>query len=152
LKSDRGTAPARLLTPLAWGAAAVGLLGLLVVRPLAGLVVLAGSGLRFDERAATSFFGIRGVGSFYYLAYGYNTEAFGELDLVFALVGFVVSERFCFTASRQPPSWAGWTTDGARIDGEAAWSMPPALAGARDGAGRGGPRPSVLCLIGGRRR
>ena len=79
-----------LLAPLTWGAAAVGLLCLLAVRPLAGLIALAGSGLRFDERSAISFFGIRGVGSIYYLAYGYNTEAFGELDLVFALVGFVV--------------------------------------------------------------
>ena len=79
-----------LLAPLTWGAAAVGLLCLLVVRPLAGLTALAGSGLRLDERAAISFFGIRGVGSFYYLAYAYNTEAFGELKSVFALVGFVV--------------------------------------------------------------
>jgi NhaP-type Na+/H+ or K+/H+ antiporter len=79
-----------LLAPLTWGAAAVGLLCLLAVRPLAGLVALAGSGLGLDERAAISFFGIRGVGSFYYLAYAYNTEAFGELDFVFALVGFVV--------------------------------------------------------------
>jgi NhaP-type Na+/H+ or K+/H+ antiporter len=79
-----------LLAPLTWGAAAVGLLCLLAVRPLAGLVSLAGSGWRFDEQAAISFFGIRGVGSFYYLAYAYNTEAFGDLDVVFALVGFVV--------------------------------------------------------------
>jgi NhaP-type Na+/H+ or K+/H+ antiporter len=79
-----------LLAPLTWGGAAVGLLCLLVVRPLAGLLALAGSGLRLDERAAISFFGIRGVGSFYYLAYAYNTEAFGELEFVFALVGFVV--------------------------------------------------------------
>jgi NhaP-type Na+/H+ or K+/H+ antiporter len=79
-----------LLAPLTWGAAAVGLLCLLVVRPAAGLVALAGSGMRFDEQAAISFFGIRGVGSIYYLAYAYNTEAFGELDYVFALVGFVV--------------------------------------------------------------
>ena len=79
-----------LLAPLTWGAAAVGLLCLLAVRPLAGLVALAGSGLRLDERAAISFFGIRGVGSFYYLAYGLNTEAFGDLEFEFALVGFVV--------------------------------------------------------------
>ena len=79
-----------LLAPLTWGAAAVGLLGLFAVRPLAGLVALAGSGLRWDERAEISFFGIRGVGSFYYLAYAYNTEAFGELEFVFALAGFVV--------------------------------------------------------------
>jgi NhaP-type Na+/H+ or K+/H+ antiporter len=79
-----------LLAPLTWGAAAVGLLCLLAVRPLAGLVSLTGSGLRFDEQAAISFFGIRGIGSFYYLAYAYNTEAFGNLDVVFTLVGFVV--------------------------------------------------------------
>ena len=79
-----------LLAPLTWEAACVGLLSMLAVRPVAGLVALAGSGLRFDEQAAISFFGIRGVGSFYYLAYAYNTEQFGELDFVFALVGFVV--------------------------------------------------------------
>lgn len=79
-----------LLAPLTWEAACVGLLSMLAVRPVAGLVALAGSGLRFDEQAAISFFGIRGVGSFYSLAYAYNTEQFGELDFVFALVGFVV--------------------------------------------------------------
>ena len=68
----------------------MGALCLLAVRPLAGLTALAGAGLRFDERAAISFFGIRGVGSFYYLASAHNTEAFGELDFVFALAGFVV--------------------------------------------------------------
>ena len=85
-----GAVAGGLLAPLTWGAAAAGLLCLLAVRPLAGLVALAGSGLRLDERVAISFFGIRGVGSFYYLAYGLNTEAFGELEFVFALVGFVV--------------------------------------------------------------
>jgi NhaP-type Na+/H+ or K+/H+ antiporter len=79
-----------VLAPLTWAGAAVGLLCLIAVRPLAGLLALAGSGLRLDERAAISFFGIRGVGSFYYLTYGLNTEAFGELEFVFALVGFVV--------------------------------------------------------------
>ena len=85
-----GALAGELLAPLTWGAAAIGLLCLFAVRPLAGLVALAGSGLPFDERAAISFFGIRGVGSFYYLAYAYNTEVFGKLDFVFALVGFVV--------------------------------------------------------------
>lgn len=79
-----------LLAPLSWQAAGVGLLAILVVRPLAGLVALVGSGIRQDERAAISFFGIRGIGSFYYLSYAYNTEQFGELNTVFALAGFVV--------------------------------------------------------------
>lgn len=79
-----------LLAPLSWGAAAVGLLFILVVRPIAGLVALIGSGLRLDEKAAISFFGIRGIGTFYYLSYAYNTEQLGELHTVFALAGFVV--------------------------------------------------------------
>ena len=48
-------------------------------------------GHRLTERAAISFFGIRGIGSFYYLAYAYNTAEFeAEAELLFAVVGFVV--------------------------------------------------------------
>jgi len=79
-----------LLTPLTWGGAAIGLIIVLVVRPVAGMAALARSQMGVEERAAISFFGIRGVGSFYYLAYAYNTEEFGALENVFALVGFVV--------------------------------------------------------------
>ena len=61
-----------LLGPLTWPAALVRLASLLLVRPFAGLAGLAGSGQRLTERAAISFFGIRGIGSFYYLAYAYN--------------------------------------------------------------------------------
>ena len=80
-----------LLAPLTWQAALVGLACLLLVRPLAGLIGLAGSGRPLDEQAAISFFGIRGIGSFYYLAYAYNTAEFeAEAKYLFALVGFVV--------------------------------------------------------------
>jgi sodium/hydrogen antiporter len=80
-----------LLGPLTWPAALVGLACLLAVRPLAGLAGLAGSGHRLDERAAIGFFGIRGVGSFYYLAYAYNAAEFdAEAGFLFAVVGFVV--------------------------------------------------------------
>ena len=86
-----GAVAGGLLEPLTWPAALVGLACLLLVRPFAGLVGLAGSGHRLDERAAISFFGIRGIGSFYYLAYAYNTAEFGaEAEFLFAVVGFVV--------------------------------------------------------------
>ena len=59
--------------------------------PLAGLVGLAGADRPLDERAAISFFAIRGVGSFYYLAYAHNAAEFGaETEFLFAVVGFVV--------------------------------------------------------------
>jgi sodium/hydrogen antiporter len=80
-----------LLAPLTWPAALAGLACLLLVRPLAGLIGLAGTGRPLHERAAISFFGIRGIGSFYYLAYAYNAVEFGaEAGFVFAVVGFVV--------------------------------------------------------------
>jgi len=80
-----------LLGLLTWPAALVGLACLLLVRPLAGLIGLAGTGRPLHERAAISFFGIRGVGSFYYLAYAYNTAEFdAEAGFLFAVVGFVV--------------------------------------------------------------
>ncbi|HET6519875.1 MAG TPA: cation:proton antiporter, partial [Geminicoccaceae bacterium] len=85
-----GAVAGGLLAPLNWADAAVGLLFLLVVRPVAGLIGLVGSGQPLDERAAISFFGIRGVGSFYYLAHGYNAVPFGGAEFVFAVVGFVV--------------------------------------------------------------
>lgn len=85
-----------LLLPLTWMDAAIGLAILLVVRPLAGVVGLLGTGLSWPSRAVVATFGIRGIGSFYYLAYALNEASFQELELVvaaerlWALVGFVV--------------------------------------------------------------
>jgi NhaP-type Na+/H+ or K+/H+ antiporter len=80
-----------LLGSLTWPAVLVGMASLLLVRPFAGLAGLAGSGQRLTERAAISFFGIRGIGSFYYLAYAYNTAEFqADAEFLFAIVGFVV--------------------------------------------------------------
>jgi len=76
-----------LFDPLTWPAVVVGVLLVVVVRPLAGVVGLFGYP---RERAAIAFFGIRGIGSFYYLAYALNAAAFPQADLAWALVGVVV--------------------------------------------------------------
>lgn len=52
-----------------------------VVRPLAGWLCLAGSGVSGRERMAISFFGIRGMGSLFYLAYATASGSFGEEEL-----------------------------------------------------------------------
>lgn len=65
---------------------------LLVIRPLAGLVALIGIPATLSEKLTIAFFGIRGVGSFYYLAYGLNHGEFhqGErLWVILSLVAFV---------------------------------------------------------------
>jgi NhaP-type Na+/H+ or K+/H+ antiporter len=85
-----GAVAGGLLVPLTWTAVIVGLVVLFFVRPFAGLVGLAGADQPSGERAVIAFFGIRGIGSFYYLAYALNEAQFAAADLLWALTGFVV--------------------------------------------------------------
>ncbi|MBU8859986.1 MULTISPECIES: cation:proton antiporter [unclassified Micromonospora] len=79
-----------LLAPLTWPAALVGLALVLVIRPLAGWLSLRGAPGKPAEHWVISLFGIRGVGSFYYLAYATSKTDFPQADLVWATVGLVV--------------------------------------------------------------
>ena len=85
-----------LLGPLTLVDVAVGLVILFVVRPITGLLGLLGTGLAWQSRAIIATFGIRGIGSFYYLSYALNQSSFQEFELLiaaerlWALLGFVV--------------------------------------------------------------
>lgn len=85
-----------LLAPLAWIDVVIGIVAVVVVRPVAGVLGFAGSSAPWVDRVAVSFFGIRGIGSFYYLAFALAHVSFAELELVvaaerlWAIVGFVV--------------------------------------------------------------
>lgn len=71
-----------------WRTVAVAVLAVFVVRPLAGWVALQRSGFDRAERWVIAFFGIRGVGSLYYLAYGLSAASFagsGELWTIVSL-------------------------------------------------------------------
>ncbi|WP_369385534.1 cation:proton antiporter [Sphingomonas changbaiensis] len=63
---------------------------LLVARPAAGLFSLLGSNLPWREQLVISFFGIRGVGSIYYLAFALNHASFADPRRLWAIVGGVV--------------------------------------------------------------
>ncbi len=65
-----------ILDPVTPGTAAVALILVFVVRPGAGMLSLAGSGLKGWEKAGIAFFGIRGMGSLFYLAYGISEGSF----------------------------------------------------------------------------
>jgi sodium/hydrogen antiporter len=79
-----------LLSSLTWTDALVGLAVVFVVRPVAGLVAMIGSGQPWRERLLLAFLGIRGVGSVYYLAYGINHGDFGDSERLWAVVGFII--------------------------------------------------------------
>jgi NhaP-type Na+/H+ or K+/H+ antiporter len=62
----------------------------LVIRPLAGWASLLRSPLQRGERWAVAFFGIRGVGSVYYLAHALNETDFTDAELLWAVTAFVI--------------------------------------------------------------
>ena len=60
------------------------------MRPIAGAVSLLGSGDRWRDRAVISFFGIRGIGSLYYLAHAFNIAEFPNEDILWSTTSFVI--------------------------------------------------------------
>jgi len=79
-----------ILNALTWQAIVFGLIFVLIVRPAAGMLSLLGSSLPWRERLAVSGFGVRGVGSFYYLAFALNHSAFPMPKFLWATISFVV--------------------------------------------------------------
>jgi len=78
-----------LLSPLVWADVLAAVSFILLVRPLAGLAGLVGFAGDRSEKLTLGFFGIRGVGSFYYLAYGLNHLHLSESERLWAIVGLV---------------------------------------------------------------
>jgi sodium/hydrogen antiporter len=88
-----------LLANLTWQGAVLGVLVVFVVRPVSALLAL-GRGARRDyvndrrlgprERLVTAFFGVRGVGSIYYLAYATGQAHFPDQRLLWSTVAFTI--------------------------------------------------------------
>lgn len=87
-----------LLDALDWRGVAIGLALLLVIRPAAGFVALAAyarrthqtGGLDRGQQAAAAFFGVRGIGSIYYLAYAAGEDPVLGADWLWSTVGFTI--------------------------------------------------------------
>ncbi len=85
-----------LLGGLEWRGVLIGVALLLVIRPLAALAALGrrrpreAEGMTPHEAGAASFFGVRGVGSLYYLAYAAGEEDVFATDALWATVAFTV--------------------------------------------------------------
>ncbi|MBM6577850.1 cation:proton antiporter [Sphingomonas sp. BT552] len=79
-----------LLAPVTWTDAGVTLVILLIVRPVTGWLALLGYRADQGEKMTLAFFGIRGVGSIYYLAYGINHMDVANAERLWCIVGLVV--------------------------------------------------------------
>lgn len=70
--------------------AAIGLALIFVVRPAVGWLCLLGTTLKRRERLVVAFYGVRGVGSIYYLAYaGTHVELVNDAEL-WATIAFTI--------------------------------------------------------------
>ncbi len=78
-----------LLAPLGWADVLAAAAIILLVRPITGLIGLTGFTAHKSEKLTLAFFGIRGVGSFYYLAYALNHMAMPEAERLWGIVGLV---------------------------------------------------------------
>lgn len=85
-----GSLVSGLLNELDGPLIAAGLFFVLVLRPVIGVVSLWGTNLHFKEKLAIGFFGIKGIGSFYYLAFAVAHTAFQEKEKLWALTAFTV--------------------------------------------------------------
>ncbi len=80
-----------LLAPLTLPLVLVALLAVFVIRPLAGVAGFIGfDGVPWRERLAISFFGVRGIGSIYYLAYALNATDFVGAEELWAVAAITI--------------------------------------------------------------
>lgn len=79
-----------LLDALTWQLALVGVLLVVVIRPVAGYLSLSGTAGGPRERWVIGIFGVRGIGSLFYLAYALGEGDFPAREL-WAAVGFTIA-------------------------------------------------------------
>ncbi|MBP2336123.1 cation:proton antiporter [Saccharothrix coeruleofusca] len=85
-----GAAATGLLSGTHWREVLVAAAVLLVVRPAAGLLGLRGGRTGPRERVVIAFFGVRGIGSLFYVSYALHAGHFAEAEALWRVVGLVV--------------------------------------------------------------
>jgi len=86
-----GGAVARgLFAGIGWPEVALAAAFLLVIRPVAGWIGLSFGKSGTRERGVVAFFGVRGIGSLFYIAYALQEGDFPDAERLWALAGLVV--------------------------------------------------------------
>lgn len=118
-----GAAIPALSPALEWSGVAIGLGLIFIVRPLAGWVSLAGV-MRKRERIVVAFYGVRGIGSIYYLAYAGSHMQLGNAAQLWAIVTFTI-----LASTIVHGFTAGLAVEKATEGPDAGTSAKPATAG-----------------------
>lgn len=86
-----GAVSPSLLSALDWTGVAIGLSLIFIIRPLAALASLAWIPMAARQRAVISFYGIRGIGSIYYLAFAATHVDLPDQARLWAIVVFTIA-------------------------------------------------------------
>lgn len=82
-----------------------------LVRPLAGMVGIAGLKMESVEKPAIAFLGIRGIGSFYYLSFALNEASFSDARRLWSAVSLVVLASIVIHGFTAKPAMAKVTEE-----------------------------------------
>jgi sodium/hydrogen antiporter len=85
-----GAAVPVLLPYLGWGEMLIGVTLIIVIRPLLGWLALIGTSLKGRERLVVAAYGVRGIGSIYYLGYAGHHAALVNEATLWAIVAFTI--------------------------------------------------------------
>lgn len=79
-----------ILKPLNFEMVIVSVLFLVLVRPIVSYISIQNIKVHWKEKLAISFFGIRGMGSIYYLSFALQQAAFENVEKLWAIVAFTI--------------------------------------------------------------
>jgi NhaP-type Na+/H+ or K+/H+ antiporter len=79
-----------ILNPLTWKMVFFSIFFVLVIRPVTAFISLYGKDIHIKEKLAISFFGIRGIGSIFYMAFAFRESAFDHEKELWAIVAFTI--------------------------------------------------------------
>ncbi|WP_237144720.1 cation:proton antiporter [Pontibacter pamirensis] len=79
-----------ILDYLSWQGALIGIVFLFLIRPVTALPSMLGTYSTLKEKLAVSFFGIRGIGSFFYLSFALDKIGLPEANELWSVVAFIV--------------------------------------------------------------
>lgn len=85
-----GAAVPALLPSLGWREASIGLALIFIIRPAAAWISLMRTDLQIRERLVAAFYGIRGIGSIYYLSFAATHTALTNAAQLWAIIAFTI--------------------------------------------------------------
>lgn len=93
-----------------WSDIIIALSLLFIVRPLAGWIAMLGFARPRAERFKMAFFGIRGMGTIFYIAYAQTHAQFDDIDAVWRIAGLCI-----LISVLMHESLAGWLFNRSRV-------------------------------------